>query len=57
MDFCIYIGEDANMVMKEEIIRKYVRDLDGLLKEIKLWEKEGTVLHQTCMHAALIGTN
>lgn len=45
------------MVMKEEIIRKYVRDLDGLLKEIKLWEKEGTVLHQTCMHAALIGTN
>jgi len=26
--------------MKEETIRKYVRDLDGLLKEIRNWEKE-----------------
>ena len=47
MGSCTYIGEDANMVMKEDIIRKYVRDLDGLLKEIRSWEKEGTVLHQT----------
>jgi len=33
--------------MKEEIIKKYVKDLDGLLREVKEWEKEFTVLHQT----------
>jgi len=26
--------------MKEEMIKKYVKDLDGLLGEVKLWEKQ-----------------
>ena len=26
--------------MKEEVTKKYVKDLDGLLREVKLWEKK-----------------
>ena len=27
-------------MMKENVIKKYVKDLDGLLREVKLWEKK-----------------
>jgi hypothetical protein len=37
--------------MKEKVIRKYVKDLDGLVKEAKSWEEEFTVLHQTFQFA------
>ena len=26
--------------MKEEVIKKYIKDLDGLLREVKQWEKK-----------------
>ena len=32
-------------MMKEEVIRKYVKDSEGLLREIDEWERTGRVLH------------
>jgi hypothetical protein len=37
--------------MKEELFKKYVKDLDGLVKEVKSWGEEFTVLHQTFQFA------
>lgn len=30
----------ASVVMENRIIEKYVKDLDGMLKDIKSWEEE-----------------
>ena len=43
----MFWGNWESTIMEENLIKKYIKDLNGLLKEIRSWEEKGTIVSET----------